>query len=219
MDDLPKSPNSEWPFEDAPNVATFTSRHVLEGAPICFVYRDWDDGTWEFLPNRVTEQADGRLVCLKSVYEMDPRIGELADLPPGWMAKREGKSAPWERSRHHPFPVFAEDGFYLDDATAYASLYPDLFSIPPAEVRENLRKGQIVKIIFRFAGEWSPRQDNECERMWVEVIAVDAEYEHYQGRLLNDPLLHKAIAYGHEFWFHPVHVFAIENSEASSSEG
>ena len=219
MHDHPKSPNLEWPFEDAPNVATFTSRYVLEGEAICFVYRGWDDGAWEFLPDRVTEQADTKLVSLKSVFEMDPTIGELADLPPGWMAKRAGKSSPWERSRDHPYPVFADDGFYLDDATAYTSLHPDLYSIPPAEIRENLRKGQIIKIIFRFAGEWSPRQDNECERMWVEVMAVDTENGHYQGMLLNDPLLHKAIAYGHEFWFHPVHVFAMgQDSEAPSSE-
>ncbi|MES2595347.1 MAG: hypothetical protein V4662_08430 [Verrucomicrobiota bacterium] len=210
----PNKNSAPWPFEDLPNVATFTSRHVLEGAPICFVYHGWDDGAWQFLPDRVTEQSDAKLVCLKNVFEIDASIGELADLPEGWMAKRADRSCRWERSRDHPYPVFADDGFYLDDATIYETLYPETYTIPAAAVRTSLQKGQLVKLIFRFADEWSSRQDNECERMWVEVIEVDDENGCYKGSLRNDPHLNQRISFGHEFWFHPVHVFAVED-EAS----
>jgi hypothetical protein len=129
------------------------------------------------------------------------------------MAKRVGPSLPWSRSKNHPYPVFADHGFYLDDATEYERLYPDIYQIPKEEDRKNLRVGDLVKLIFRFADEWSPRKDNECERMWVEVLAADEEELNYQGKLLNTPRLHSAIGEGHELWFHPLHVFSLERAE------
>src|SRR4051794_25123370 len=110
--------SNDWPFEDAPNTATIVSRYVFEGEPICFAYKDWEDGGWQFFPDRVTEAKDAKLVCLKEVYTVDNSIGELADLPPGWMATRTAGSG-WKRERNHPFPVYRFDGFYLDDATEY----------------------------------------------------------------------------------------------------
>lgn len=199
---------SDWPFHSPPNVATLTSRHVFQGEPICYVYRDWEDGTWQFLPNRSTELGDAMLVCLKEVYKLDESIASLADLPPGWMAHRTSDKAQWQRSKHHPFPVFADNGFYLDDATAYERLYPETYQIPPEDIRKSLGVGDTVKLVFRFADEWAPRQDNECERMWVEVVEVDQENERYRGELLSKPHLHSVIAAGHLLWFHPRHVFA-----------
>lgn len=149
------------------------------------------------------------VVCLKEVLKLDPTVGELHDLPFGWKAERTAPNAPWLRSRNHPFPVFKDDGFYLEDATEYERLYPELYKIPAAEEREGLEVGKSVKLIFRFADEWSERHDNECELMWVEVLEVDAENVHYRARLLNQPHLHTAISAGDEIWFHPIHVFAI----------
>ncbi|MBB5034522.1 hypothetical protein [Prosthecobacter vanneervenii] len=197
--------NKDWPFTDATNTAAFVSRYVLEGEPICRVYHDWDDGAWQFHPDRDPEQPDIRIVCLEHVYELDPSIGELHDLPYGWKAERCNPHAPWTRSRHHPYPVFEENGFYLDDATAYSKFC----NIPDAKDRESLQAGQSVKLIFRFADEWSERRGNDSENMWVELIEVNNDYGDYRGRLLNQPLLHSAINKGDELWFHPTHVFAI----------
>ncbi|MFO1483258.1 MAG: hypothetical protein U1F71_07795 [Verrucomicrobiaceae bacterium] len=208
---------SDWPFKEVPNTATFVTSHVFNGEPICYAYHNWDDGTWQFLPDRVTEQADAMLVCLKEVFKIDHSIGELANLPHGWMAHRENRSAQWIRSKHHPYPVFADDGYYLDDATDYERLYPELYQIPCEHLREALRTGDLVKLIFRFADEWSARKDNQCERMWVEVIAVDEENQNYQGKLLNTPHLHSVIGEGHTLWFHPIHVFAIDGRSLNSS--
>lgn len=205
---------NNWPFNDAPNTVTFVTRHVFSGSPICYAYHDWEDGCWQFLPDRITEKADAMLVSLEEVYKVDPSIGGLADLPHGWMAHRKNTSAPWIRSKYHPYPVFADDGYYLDDATEYARLYPEIYQIPSEELRETLLVGDTVKLIFRFADEWSPRQDNQCERMWVEVIEIDEENQNYRGRLLNTPHLHTAIAEGHECFFHPVHVFAILDADS-----
>lgn len=201
--------STSWPFSDAQNVAVLASRFVLEGEPITHVYRDWEDGMWQFLPNRVTEAGHGRLIALEEVFIRDQSIAELADLPPGWMAKRSQRGSPWERSKNHPFPVFADHGFYLEDATEYERQRPDLYQIPASEVRENLKVGDTVKLIFRFANEWSERAKNDAERMWVEVVEIDGENARYRGTLANDPMMHSEVHYGDELWFHPVHVFAI----------
>ena len=200
----------DWPFKDAPNTTTFVSRHLFKGDPICHVYHDWEDGAWQFLPNRITEQVDAMIVCLKEVLKLDPTVAELHDLPFGWKAERTTLNTPWLRSRNHPFPIFKDNGFYLDDATEYERLYPDLYKIPSTEEREGLEVGASAKLIFRFADEWSERQDNDCERMWTEVLEVDAENVRYRGRLLNQPHLHTAIDAGDELWFHPRHVFSLD---------
>jgi hypothetical protein len=198
---------SDWPFEDAPNTGVFVTRHVMEGEPICFVYKGWGDSAWQFLPNRPILPRDAMLVCLREVYERDRSIAELKNLPPGWMAERDAISGHWRRKKDHPYPVFADHGYYLDDATEYERLYPEKYSIPSTEIRENLKVGDVVKLIFRFAGEWTMRLDNQCERMWVEVKEVDADYLRYRGELLNEPALHSAIVCGDELWFHSIHVF------------
>lgn len=199
-----------WPFKDAPNTASFVSCHIFKDDPICHVYHEWHDGSWQFMPNRISRQADLMIVCLKEVFKLDPTVGELHDLPFGWKAERTALNAPWLRSRNHPFPVFKDEGFYLEDVTEYERFYPDLNKFPSAEEREGLEVGASVKLIFRFADECSERQDNECERMWVEVIETDAENIRYRGRLLNQPHLHTVIHEGDELWFHPIHVFAID---------
>lgn len=206
--------STHWPFKDAPNTATLVSRYVLEGERICFAYRDWDDGTWQFFPDHATDANDTKLVCLKEVYQLDESIGELADLRVGWMATR-GSGSGWTRKKNHPFPVFRDDGFYLDDATEYERLNPKQYKIPCKATRENLRVGDIVKLIFRFADEWCPRGDNQCERMWVEICEVDGENLSYRGILVNDPSLHNQIVYGHELWFHPIHIFDIREEKSS----
>ena len=205
--------DNHWPFSVPPNVATMVSRYVLEGEAITCAYRDWEDGMWLFLPNRVTEASYGRVVALEEVYKLDSSIAELADLPPGWMAQRARPQDPWERRKNHPFPVFAEHGFYLEDATEYERQRPDLYEIPPEEFRKDLQIGDLAKLIFRFAAEGSERADNDAERMWVEVTEVDRDYFRYRGTLANDPKVHSQIAYGHELWFHAMHVFDIEEED------
>jgi hypothetical protein len=203
--------NSSWLFQDPPNTTSITTEHVLRGEPIRYVYRDWDDGTWQFLPERITEVKDGRVVALSEMVKMDASLAELADLQPGWMARRRGPSGPWDRKKNHPFPTHGENGFYLEDATEYERL--GHCQIPDVRIRRNLQVGSVVKLVFRFAGEWSPRADNECERMWVEVLEADSENAFYKGVLLNRPVLHKEISAGETLWFHALHVLDLDSEE------
>jgi hypothetical protein len=89
---------SDWPFDDSPNVTTITTKQVLEdGYPILLVTHDKDDGTWQVLCGTTNDPNDGRVVSLDCMYERDPSIGELSDLPLGWRAWRDNLSSAWVR--------------------------------------------------------------------------------------------------------------------------
>lgn len=89
---------SEWPFDDPPNARSYSTKQVLEdGYPILLVTHDKDDGSWQVLCGTTNNHEDGRLVGLDCMYERDPTIGELADLPMGWKAWRESAESPWIR--------------------------------------------------------------------------------------------------------------------------
>ena len=88
----------DWPFEDPENVAVMTVRQIIDdGRPILRVSHDVDDGMWQFLTGGTVRMDDALVVSLRSVYRLDPSIGELADLPLGWTAERSAPEVPWER--------------------------------------------------------------------------------------------------------------------------
>ena len=92
-----------WPFDDPPNVATITTRQVLEdGFPILFVTHDEDDGGWQVLCGTSNHDDDLRVVGLDCMFQRDPTIAELADLPLGWEASRDSIADPWERRPSEP---------------------------------------------------------------------------------------------------------------------
>jgi hypothetical protein len=92
--------DSDWPFDQAPNVAAITVRAVLEGAPILHVSHDKDDHGWQFLDGREVDVEEARVVGMGEVLKLDPSLIEIADLPPGWIAWRESPSGPWNRQPH-----------------------------------------------------------------------------------------------------------------------
>lgn len=91
----------EWPFDDLPNSVAIVDKLILNyGNWISYVSHDSDDGAWQFHSNRsepLTED-DAILLGLKEVFEIDPSIGFLADLPLGWCAWRETESSLWMKS-------------------------------------------------------------------------------------------------------------------------
>jgi hypothetical protein len=86
-----------WPFDQGPRVAAITVRTVLDGHPILHVSHDADDHGWQFLDGRAPEEADARLISMSHALSLDPSLREVGDLPPGWVADREGPSEPWRR--------------------------------------------------------------------------------------------------------------------------
>lgn len=86
---MPKSDDA-WPFEDAPNVACFTVRSIMERAkPILLVSHDAEDESWQMLTGDAFDMAEAMLVLLKNLVALDESLLELADLSLGWSAWRE----------------------------------------------------------------------------------------------------------------------------------
>ncbi len=91
-----------WPFDQPPNCATFTTRHVLnQRKPITLVIHDASDHGWQFLSDDGVNMDDAMLVGLKEIVAHDDTILEIADLPPGWIANREFVGAPWIRKSQY----------------------------------------------------------------------------------------------------------------------
>lgn len=103
------APSPSWPFPQPRNEAVFTTVHVVRhGAAIVFAARFEEDGGWQFLSADPFTMQDALLVGLSEVYEIDPSVGLLADLPPGWAAERSSASTPWRRYQR-PDPPDDED--------------------------------------------------------------------------------------------------------------
>ena len=97
---------ADWPFDQGPNVAALTVRAVLEGAPILLVSHAADDDSWQFLDGREPDVAEGRVVSMRSILARDPGLRAIADLEPGWLARRPSADGPWTRE---PNPHAVED--------------------------------------------------------------------------------------------------------------
>ncbi|HEX8905857.1 MAG TPA: hypothetical protein VF771_13485 [Longimicrobiaceae bacterium] len=92
------SPMKEWPFADPETVATFTTRQVTRGGePILAVFHDAEDGSWQFTTGAALKMDDMMIVSLREVFDLDPSIAEVADLPLGWEASRTAPGEPWQR--------------------------------------------------------------------------------------------------------------------------
>lgn len=94
----------EWPFASPQNALAISTKPVFRGGhPILLVSHD-DDGIWQILCDTTTEEGDCLVVCLGCCFERDPTIGELANLPSGWLAQRERVGSAWFRRHSAPEP-------------------------------------------------------------------------------------------------------------------
>jgi hypothetical protein len=87
----------DWPFDQAPNVAAITSEAVLAGSPILLVVHYSEDDSWAFLDGDDFEVAKGRVVGMGTALNLDPSVAEVADLSPGWVARRRSIGDAWIR--------------------------------------------------------------------------------------------------------------------------
>lgn len=99
----------------------------------------------------------------------------------------------------------ATDGYELDDGEALHAAAPDTFPIPPADRRAALRKGEIVKLVFRMAQSDTTRLS--VERMWVRIDEVRPGS--YRGSLDNDPVGRVRLKAGDAVEFEPRHVIDV----------
>ena len=93
---------TRWLFPDPPDLAVVTTRSIVEdGRWIAHVFNIAEVSSWEFHDSGPGEprEEDAMVVALHSMVERDPTLNELADLPEGWQAWRDGPTAPWKRGR------------------------------------------------------------------------------------------------------------------------
>lgn len=80
-----------FPFDDSPNTACFTCRHVLDRrAAVAFISHD-DDGYWQFLCKKRHRTSDGRIVSLEEILTLAPDVAGAASLDFGHRAESDGK--------------------------------------------------------------------------------------------------------------------------------
>lgn len=88
----------QFNFQEKKNTMVITTKNILERKKeIILVSHDEDDGMWEFLDGDDVEEEQAVIVSLFEVFKLDETIGELYDLPIGWIAVREGIDSQWER--------------------------------------------------------------------------------------------------------------------------
>ena len=102
--------------------------------------------------------------------------------------------------------TYKDDHFELENAESRHSEAPDNFWIPSIEVRNNLRAGDLIKLIFSMEDQEQP-SERHVERMWVEVLAKEGEM--YIGRLDNDPLSNVMVKADDTIHFKAEHVIAV----------
>lgn len=96
----------------------------------------------------------------------------------------------------------------LLDAEAARRAAPRSFSIPRRAVRDSLKPGDLVKLLFVVG---PPVQGVEVERMWVEVL--EGADGGYVGRLDNKPGSARNLKAGDRVSFRPEHVAARDAPE------
>ena len=92
---------TDWPFVDPPDRLAISVRQVTDKQePIVYAFYSNLDREWQFLGPSKPEPDDLVPICLGHVLELDPTIGEIADMGPGWKAFRDSAHAPWQREFH-----------------------------------------------------------------------------------------------------------------------
>jgi hypothetical protein len=92
-----------WPFTDSEETEVVTLNRIVRGeSPILLVSHDADDGGWQFVDGGQVFEQDGEVVLLGEIAQLDPTVLDLADLPTGWHAWREGPGQPWRKAEGEP---------------------------------------------------------------------------------------------------------------------
>ena len=84
-----KKQTLSFPFGDQQNTACIVCCHILEGQPILYASHDEDDGMWQFLCGGSHGVEDAKVVALGEVFDLDPSIEKVAEMPCGYCATRD----------------------------------------------------------------------------------------------------------------------------------
>lgn len=80
----------------------------------------------------------------------------------------------------------------LDNAVELHKEAPYTFYLPSEHIIEQLKAGDLVKLIFKSEVDLENGYDGE--RMWVEII--ERTESDFRGKLVNQPFYLKSLQYG-----------------------
>lgn len=89
-----------WTFDQGPDVACVTCQAVLDGQPVLVVTHYDDDHSWAFLDGSAVNEADARVVSMRTVLQQHPELEAIAHLPPGLTATRSNVGDAWVTAPH-----------------------------------------------------------------------------------------------------------------------
>lgn len=87
--------NTDFKFYEERNLGVYTSKQVLDGNPILYVYHD-ANGDWQFHTDSPIDVDDARVVCMEEITRLDPTVNDLYDLPYGCFSCRSSRDSEWE---------------------------------------------------------------------------------------------------------------------------
>lgn len=88
---------AHFPFDDPVDTAAFCTDAVARRRLYAQKVTHDTDGDWQFIDGGDDPLGEPVLVCLGCVFEHDPTLAGIADLPRGWSAWRDEHGGPWER--------------------------------------------------------------------------------------------------------------------------
>ncbi|KAA9331903.1 DUF4262 domain-containing protein [Adhaeribacter soli] len=90
--------NTDFKFLEERDVRAFTTRQVLEGQAISYVYHN-NEGDWQFMSDSKPNAKDARIVCLEDITRLDPSVNDIYFLPFGWYAWRNSREEKWTTAK------------------------------------------------------------------------------------------------------------------------
>lgn len=90
--------SENWPFDQPRNCAAISVKSVVFGGiPILLVSHDEEDHGWQFLDGENPDPNRAVVISMEEIVKLDPSLLEIADLPPGFIARRDTPTSPWKR--------------------------------------------------------------------------------------------------------------------------
>ena len=86
--------NTDFKFYEERNLGVYTTKQVLDGEPILYVYHN-NDGDWQFHSCDDPDVEDAKLVSLEQIVKLDSSVNEVYFLQYGEKAWRESKDDEW----------------------------------------------------------------------------------------------------------------------------
>ena len=192
------------------NTPVYTTIHVMrEGSPITLVSHELDGG-WQFMGDESLEDFSkvGMLVALDEVVKKDKSVLELADLPIGHKATRQGRKDKWTIEKiDYSGSEIEEMGYYCSDCGKYHREIPMNYGAksPTAyfnlteDQKQNAELTQDVCVIdekrFFIKGQLKIKVEKKDEpfswNVWAEITKEDFENEQEnwngENRFLKKP--------------------------------